>query len=1088
MAKNVQPGSRNAFPTDRPRTLIAESDAAILHALTQLFCDDCDTQAAADPSAAWACTREWAPDLVVADATMRSMRDFDFVRHLRAQEGGKVPIIWYSKRNEDDSSANTTDAAHDDAIVPFSEHQLLALVRAHVQVIKMRAESLQAIRLSEERFRMLQTTMTPGVWVAGPGGDLVGELAELAWWWETRTGQKPQQTAGVGWLDVVHPDDLPSVRDEMLTALRTKKPYQVEFRIKVRDGTYSYVRSQGAAVRDGHGNVREWVGTLFDIDDQKRAEAALRQSEERLRTFVAMTSLAVWTTNETGDLMDDVFAWTELTGQTPNQYRGRGWLDALHPEDRLRTLERWEQALRTATVLDAECRVRRRDGTYGYVRVSAVPVRNTDGTVCEWIGATIDIDARKRAEEALRTSEREFRANFELAGIGQAQTDPDTGRYIRVNDRFCEMVGYSRDELLTMTYLDITHPDEREAGRALLRFLREETGRSTTDQRDKRFVGKDGSIMWGLVTTTLIRNADGRPSHTITMIEDVTERRQSEALAFCQKRALEMVALGASLNEVLEFVILAVENQATRNLRGSICVLDKEGKRIQLCAAPSFPESYREALASFLINAQYMAGAVGVPAEPVIVLDLASDPRWAAMAPVLESYGVRSVWVTPIISSSQQLLGSFSLSTSEPRTPSPIQKMLIDNVARTLALVVERNYAEVDRDQLFAREQTARAMAEEANRLKDEFLAVVSHELRSPLSAVNGWAHLLLCGELDGQTQIHALQSIQRQVRSQSRLINDLLDIARITAGKVRLELRDVDLSNVINAALDSVRPEAAARRIHLEVALDPSVTRVVADPDRLQQVIWNLLSNAVKFTPEEGRVTIRSRRTEDGVEIVVADTGQGIADDFLPYVFDRFRQAEASAKRGGGGLGLGLAIVRQLVDLHNGTVKAASEGEGKGATFTIRLPMSDGGVPSALLDVPAEDHDALKGVRVLIVEDRPEDRAVLFAELTRHGATVTVSASTAEALIELDQFRPDVLVADIGMPGEDGYRLIRRVRSGPLEHGRLTPAIALTAFAGDANRARALEAGYQEHMAKPADPNELARTIVRLTHHPAAA
>jgi CheY-like chemotaxis protein/two-component sensor histidine kinase len=339
---------------------------------------------------------------------------------------------------------------------------------------------------------------------------------------------------------------------------------------------------------------------------------------------------------------------------------------------------------------------------------------------------------------------------------------------------------------------------------------------------------------------------------------------------------------------------------------------------------------------------------------------------------------------------------------------------------------------------------------------------------------------------------LRALQSIQRQVRSQCQLVDDLLDVGRIVSGKLRLELSEVDPSKVIAAALDVVRPAAEAKQIGLTADLDPAVSVMWADSERLQQVVWNLLSNAIKFTPDGGRVEIQLRRTDTGIEIVVADTGQGISEDFLPYVFDRFWQADVSSTRTHGGLGLGLAIVRHLIELHGGTVFAGSRGKGKGATFTVRLPVRAvrtsgekvaGGKreTEALRDITAEDREMLKGLRILLVEDSSDDREVLLAELAQQGAVVSASACAAEALTRLHQFRPDVLVADVAMPGEDGYSLIRKIRACPLDQGGLTPAIALTAYAGDVNRKRALEAGFQKHITKPADPNELARTIVRL-------
>jgi PAS domain S-box-containing protein len=815
----------------------------------------------------------------------------------------------------------------------------------------------------------------------------------------------------------------------------------------------------------------------------------LRVNEERYRMLANAMNTAVWSAAPNGDVIGEVGGWEKMTGQTAEEYRGFNWMAVLHPDDRQRVLDIWRQALRDRAPVEVDYRVRQRDGSYHYVRAQGAPIHNPDGTVREWIGTIRDIDQRRRALEALRTSEEQFRANFELAGIGQMQVAPETGKILRVNPRFCEMVGYSAEELLAKTFWDITHPDDllRNAASAQP-FLHGETSQLTIE---KRYIRKDGSIMWGSVTATMIRDAEGRPLRTVAMIQDITERRQSEALSHSQKVALEMVAQGAPLSEVLQFVVASLEKQSTESLMVSILLLDGDGKHLRLAAASGLPESYCQNLKDGLSVSDLNGPCRVVVTEkrPVIVADLAADPNWEAFRHLVGPYGFRAAWSIPIVSSDQRLLGTFCIYYNRPRTPGPVGQWMIEAVNRTVALAIERKQAEAEREELLIREQAARERAESANRVKDEFLAVVSHELRTPLTAISGWAHLLLEGKLADAAQLRAIQAIQRQARSQRQLIDDLLDVSRIVSGKLRLDWHEVEPTKIINAAIDVVRPTAEAKNIRLEADLDILAGTVSGDPERLQQVIWNLLSNAVKFTPEGGRVEIRSRWVDSSVEIVVADTGQGISEDFLPYIFERFRQADVSTTRAHGGLGLGLAIVRHLIESHGGTVYAESAGRGKGATFTIRLPGHANRVgitasknePEARQEISRAKTELLEGLRILVVDDDSDSREVLAVQLTQQGATTSVSASADDALRKLDTFKPDVIVADIGMPGEDGYSLIRKVRNRALDHSRLTPAIALTAYAGDGNRSRALDAGYQKHISKPAEPEELALTIASL-------
>jgi signal transduction histidine kinase/ActR/RegA family two-component response regulator len=390
------------------------------------------------------------------------------------------------------------------------------------------------------------------------------------------------------------------------------------------------------------------------------------------------------------------------------------------------------------------------------------------------------------------------------------------------------------------------------------------------------------------------------------------------------------------------------------------------------------------------------------------------------------------------------------------------------------------------------RERAARTEAERANRAKDEFVANLSHELRTPLSAILGWSHLLARDELDEEQRRQGIEVIDRNARVQNQLIEDLLDVSRIASGKIRLDVVPMELTAVIEDAIETVRPAANARDIRLHAVLDPRAGPVRGDRDRIQQVLWNLLSNAVKFTPRGGRVSVALERVNSHVEISVSDTGAGISPALLPQLFERFRQDDSSSTRRQSGLGLGLAIVRHLVELHGGSVSAESAGEGQGATFRVMLPLAPlaqpglGGPrahPAARSALTAEgDHvGLLAGVRLLVVDDEADTRSLMKVLLEKAGATVATAGSAHDALRMLPELRPDVLISDIGMPDADGLTLVRRVRSLPAAQGGETPALALTAFARSEDRRKALLSGFQMHLAKPVEPAELVLSVASL-------
>jgi signal transduction histidine kinase/ActR/RegA family two-component response regulator len=483
--------------------------------------------------------------------------------------------------------------------------------------------------------------------------------------------------------------------------------------------------------------------------------------------------------------------------------------------------------------------------------------------------------------------------------------------------------------------------------------------------------------------------------------------------------------------------------------------------------------------------------------------DLRNDARFRELALgqtlPLTSVPLCSYLAVPVLAArSRQLLGALFFGHREPNAFSERSERLMLGIAAQAAIAIEnsRMYEEAtraadERARLLASERLARVEVERVSLMKDEFLATLSHELRTPLNAILGWAHVLLArtGEEESSAR-HGLEAIMRNARAQAQLIEDLLDMNRIVSGTIRLDVQPIDLASVVAAALDAVQPSADAKAITLRKTIDPNAGPILGDPNRLQQIVWNLLTNAVKFTPKGGKIDVIVQRVNSHVEIIVHDSGIGIGADFLPHVFERFRQADSSATRKYGGLGLGLSIVKQLVELHGGSVKVDSLGEGEGATFVVNLPVRAlrDSSPStrehptsgngAIVRPPAV---SLAGIKVLVVDDEADARELVKSVLSDAAADVCTAGSADEGYALVISYRPHVIVSDIGMPGRDGYEFIRHVRGLAPASGGRTPAIALTAFARSEDRTRAMLAGYQVHVSKPIEPQELVATIKSL-------
>ncbi|HEX8494936.1 MAG TPA: ATP-binding protein [Pyrinomonadaceae bacterium] len=760
-----------------------------------------------------------------------------------------------------------------------------------------------------------------------------------------------------------------------------------------------------------------------------------------------------------------------------------------------------------------------RDGREIPIDDSGAPIRDEDGRVVGVVLVFHDTTDHRRREEDLRTSEERYRAfvknsseaiwRFELEQPVSIDLPEDElidecykyGYLAECNNMMAEMYGFAdAKEIVGARLGDFvvrSDPANIEYLRAFIRsgfrLTNAESHEIDREGQPKYFLNN----LIGIVENRLLLRAWGTQS-------DITERKRAEeeraqllareqqARAIAERaadRTERLQTITAALSEALtpEQVSAVVLNQGLTALgaqAGSVTLLNAQRTELEVIDAVGLPKELIDKWTRFPINSRVPLADAARTGQLVAIESLAERERnYPNLVSLHSMTGNQTLVAVPLIVEGRTI-GAMGISFQEA------QQLSEDD--RAFMLVIARQCAQaISRARLYEAERRSRAEAEAANRTKDEFLATLSHELRTPLTAMLGWTRLLRTNSLDETTVAHALETVERNARAQTQLIEDLLDVSRIITGKLRLEAHPVELVPVIEAAVEGVRPAAEAKSIRLQTELDPLVGPVSGDPARLQQVVWNLLSNAVKFTGKGGQIVVRLERPDSHVQISVSDTGEGIKEEFLPFVFDRFRQADGSTTRLHGGLGLGLAIVRHLVELHGGTVKAESAGEGQGATFTVTLPLLALRIAERGLQIneeaPQESNirhppsAILDGLRVLVVDDEPDARELLTVVLESQGASVRAVGSAAEALDLIELLKPDVMVSDIGMPNDDGYSLMRKVRTLSADEGGATPAVALTAYAGDDARQMTLAAGFQIHLAKPIDPTELLTAIASL-------
>jgi PAS domain S-box-containing protein len=847
---------------------------------------------------------------------------------------------------------------------------------------------------------------------------------------------------------------------------------------------------------------------LHDITRRKADQQAVIAGNNRLQVALAAGRLGDWRWDAASDRVTLGSRAAEIIGlpaETPLAWPA---LRARLEEPQRDSVRREVlQAFAGRTDLNLECRLRGAGGQSRWIALVGRPdyadMARREG-VLGMTGVVQDISARKNAEDNLRQSEEVLRALAnsipQLAWMAQAD-----GGIVWFNERWYDYTGMTPESATGWGWESVLDPE-------VLPAVQEhwhETIRSGTQfEMEYPIRGADGQYRWFLTRVNPVRDRAGQVQRWFGTNTDVDQVKRAEQALREESNVLELLnstggvlASTRDLHSLLQAATDAATGVAGARF-GAFFYHGRDGNGTLFSlytlsgATSSAFQSFGEPRATALFGPQ-LNGETAIR-----VADIASDPRFGGNLPQFglptDQAQVRSYMAVPVVARSGEVLGSMFFGHPEPNIFSERSERIVRGIAAQAAVAIDntRLYeaaqrAAEERKVLLENEREARAEAERTSQMKDEFLATLSHELRTPLSAILGWAQVLRRGSRDGADLQRGLQTIERNARAQAQLIEDLLDMSRITSGKVLLDMQAVAPATFIDPAVDTVRPGAEAKNIRLEKHYEPGVGLVAGDPARLQQVVWNLLSNAIKFTPRDGHVRVELSQREGQVLIVVRDSGVGIGPEFITHVFERFRQGDASTTRRHGGLGLGLSIVKHLIEQHGGTVRADSAGEGLGAAFTIELPLSKTqSAPSrqgrGMVSVPAPPTPEmtvrdLAGVSVLVVDDDRDARELIARILGDCQASVRIAASAREAFAALRATPPDLLISDLGMPEVDGFELLGWVRALRREEGGQLPAVALTAFARSEDRLRALEAGFSAHISKPVEPSELIATVAAL-------
>jgi len=902
-------------------------------------------------------------------------------------------------------------------------------------------------------------------------------------------------------------------------------------------------------LKDNEGRVQEVVLIHEDItlrknieEESARLTKQIENQRKALQELVSNVPGVVWEAwgepDEKNQRINFVSDYVEeMLGYSVEEWLSipNFWLEIVHEEDKKQAAA--DASKKFVSLKGGSSRFRwvAKDGTALWVEARSTVITDEAGNPVGMRGVTMDVTERKKKEESERFL---YEASSALASSLDYETTLRTVALLSVPhfadwcavDVLDENGSLNRlavahidpDKILWAEEINAKYPADQNAPHGLYNVLR--TGQSefypeipdemlalgAKDEEHLNLMRQIGfrSVMLvplktrenilGVITFV---NSDSK-NHTaedLALAEDLANRaalaidnarlfRAEQNTRKAAERTSDLLkrlqSVSTSLSHALtpKEVAKAVIAQGINSsgaYAGVVLLFDEKSGELKIVETAGFPKEVSDNWQKFNIDQKVPIVDSIRRRAPVFIesVDLYQN-EYPLLGPLVSVTGSKSLAAIPLIAEGKTI-GALGLSFKTQQNFNEDDRAFLQALAQQCAQALERA-------RLYENERRLRSEAEAANRIKDEFLATVSHELRTPLNAIVGWSSLLKTKRLEPEMAEQAIETIERNAKSQAQIIEDLLDVSRIITGKIKLDISLINLDSVISAAVEGLRPSADAKGITISTTIDYEAAYVHADPERLQQILWNLLSNAVKFTSKNGRIEVKLERVESFAQISVTDNGIGINPEFLPFVFDRFRQADGTTTRMHSGLGLGLSIVRYLVEMHGGTVQAKSEGLNKGAAFIVSLPIASvinyKTAQENQNEFPAENNNSLKGLRVLVVDDERDSLFLLKTIIENYGGAAKAAKSVAEALEVFGEFDPHILVSDIGMPEEDGYSLIQKLRSLPIQSD--IPAIALTAYAGENDRKRALESGFQVHIAKPVDFSELIAAIEELNNN----